>query len=270
MNLIGVSTPGGEPLPDLDDERFAAALVIHGNNATAAYLAVRPDTKAARPTIWAMACRWRGRPDISMRYNQLRAATLQSNGIDLASLVQDIHDIATADPNELVRPIKGCCRHCHGIDFKYQWRDADEFVAACDAVQLDNDERRERSATGKTRDKPLPEFDGGEGFDPHNSPNPACPECMGAGTTHVYIADTTQLSPKAAKLYKGIKMTAAGPEILMHDQQAARDMLNRMAGVYKDAPPLPGGSADGGVPGEVAIEDAGDVYMQLVHGGAPA
>lgn len=271
MNLIGVNNPGGEPLPDLDDERFAAALVIHGNNATEAYLAVRPDTTAARPSIWAMACRWRGRPDISMRYNQLRAASLAVNGIDLASLVADIHDIATADPNELVRPIKGCCRHCHGIGYKYQWRDADEYVAACDAIEQANEDKRNAAPPGaRIREKALPDFEGGEGFNPHTHPNPACPECMGVGTTHVMISDTTQLSPKAAKLYKGIKMTSTGPEILMHDQQAARDMLNRMAGVYKDAPPLPGGSADGGVPEGVALEDAGDVYMQLVHGGPPA
>lgn len=270
MNLIGASTPGGEPLPDPDDERFAAALVRHGNNATAAFLDTFPETTGSRASIWQMACRLRGRPDVTLRYHQLRAAALQAIGIDLASLVQDTHDIATADPAELVRPLTGCCRYCHGHGFKWQWRDVEEYVAECDKVAADNELRRSQSQTGRTIDKPLPLDEGGYGFDPHNAPNPACPQCMGVGTLHVVVADVTRVSPKAAKLYKGIKMTAGGPEVLMHDQQAARDMLHRMAGVYKDAPPLPGGAADGGVPDNVAIEDAGDVYMQLVHGGAPA
>jgi phage terminase small subunit len=270
MNLIGVQPPGGVPLDDPIEERFAAALVKHGGNATEAYLEVFPETTAKRPTVWSLACRLRGRPHIQLRYHQLRAATLQAVGIDLASLVQDTFDIATADPNEIIRAFSGCCRHCYGIGHKYQWKDPDEYVAACDAVALDNETRRAQSATGRTTDKPLPSYDGGDGFDAHAKPNPACPECMGVGLRHVVLNDTTELSPKAAKLYKGVKIKGDGSlEVLMHDQQAARDQLHRMAGVYKDAPPLPGGSADGGVPDNVAIEDAGDVYMQLVHGGAP-
>lgn len=272
MNLIGVQQPGGVPLPNLDDEKFAAALVRHGGNATEAYLETFPATTAKRPTVWAMACKLRGRPDVRMRYNQLRAAALQAVGIDLASLVQDTFDIAEADPNEIIRAFSGCCRHCHGIDHKYQWRDADEYVAACDEIEAANEQRRNDAPPGaRTRDKALPTFDGGDGYDAHAKPNAACPQCMGVGLRHVVLNDTTELSPAARKLYKGIKVKGDGSlEVLFHDQMQARDMLHRMAGVYKDAPPLPGGSADGGVPEGVAIEDAGDVYMQLVHGGPPA
>lgn len=272
MNLIGTQQPGGTPLDNLDDERFAAALVKHGGNATEAYLEAFPGTTAKRPTVWAMACKLRGRPDVRLRYNQLRAAALQAVGIDLASLVQDTYDIAEADANEIIRAFSGCCRHCHGIDHKWQWRDGDEYVAECDKIEADNQLRREQAPQGvRTRDKALPDCEGGFGFDPHAKPNAACPQCMGVGLRHVVLADTTELSPAARKLYKGVKIKGDGSlEVLMHDQMQARDMLHRMAGVYKDAPPLPGGSADGGVPDNVAIEDAGDVYMQLVHGGAPA
>jgi phage terminase small subunit len=277
MNLIGTQTPGGEPLPNLDDERFAAALVRHGGNATEAYLEAFPETTAKRPNVWSLACRLRGRPDIRMRYNQLRAAALAAVGIDLASLVQDTYDIAEADANEIIRAFSGCCRHCHGIGHAWQWRDVNEYVAECDKIEADNTTRREQAPQGvRTRDKPLPIYPedvggGGFGFDPHAKPNVACPQCMGVGLRHVVLADTTDLSPQARKLYKGVKIKGDGSlEVLMHDQMQARDMLHRMAGVYKDAPPLPGGSADGGVPDDVAIEDAGDVYMQLVHGGAPA
>lgn len=259
-------------MADPDDERFAAALVRHGDNATEAYLDAFPNTIAKRPAVWARACRLRGRPDIRMRYHQLRAAALAAVGIDLASLVADTFEIAEADPNEIIRAFSGCCRHCHGIDHKWQWRDAEEYVAECDAIEAANEDRRNAAPQGaRVRDKPLPSYDGGEGYDPHAKPNAACPQCMGVGLRHVVLADTTELSPGARKLYKGIKVKGDGSlEVLFHDQMQARDMLHRMAGVYKDAPPLPGGSADGGVPGDVAIEDAGDVYMQLVHGGAPA
>lgn len=277
MNLIGVQPQGGEPLPNVDDERFAAALVKHGGNATEAYLEAFPGTTAKRPSVWALACKLRGRVDVQMRYHQLRAVALAAVGIDLASLVQDTHDIAQADPNEIIRAFSGCCRHCHGTNHAWQWRDIEEYVAECDKIEQDNQTRREQAPPGvRTRDKSPPIYPddlggGGFGYDAHAKPHAACPQCMGAGLRHVVLADTADLSPSARKLYKGIKIGKDGQlEVLLHDQMAARDMLHRMAGVYKDAPKAPGAPSDSPVPEAVAIEDAGDVYMQLVHGGAPA
>ena len=45
-------------------------------------------------------------------------------------------DIANADPNELVQYRRDCCRHCYGVDHRYQWIDQDEFNAAVDTAKL--------------------------------------------------------------------------------------------------------------------------------------
>lgn len=86
------------------------------------------------------------------------------------------------------------------------------------------------------------------------------------------VAETSTLSEKARKLLKGVRMTTAGIEVVMHDQIAARDMLHRMAGAYRDGAKLPGDP--GTDPGEaidmetITPDNAKDAYMSLVHGDA--
>lgn len=263
---------GRVPLANPDHERFAAALVKHGGCKTPAFLeAFGNPGNAQRTSLWVMASRLAGDPLIDARYNALRNETLGRINVSLASLVKDLHDIATADPSELVRTVVVNCRHCHGEGFAYQWIDENEFCDACDRVQADNELRREKSTTGRTIDKPLPTCEGGFGFEVRRSPNDACPQCLGAGERHVIVAETTNLSEKARKLFKGIRPTAHGPEIMMHDQAAARDMLHRMAGAYKDGAKLPGdpGTPDDAIDMEsVTPDNAKDLYMSLVHGDA--
>ncbi len=265
---------GRVALTNPEHEAFAAALVKHGGCRTPAFCEVWPDKAATSPrgSLWVLASRLANLPDVDARYNALRNESLARVNVSLAALVQDLHDIATADPSEIVRTVVVNCRHCNGIGFRRQWIDEDDFVDECDRVQLDNDMRREQSKTGRTTDKPLPTCDGGFGFEPRGEVHPGCPVCLGAGRRITIVTDTTELSPKARKLFKGVKETANGIEVLMHDQQAARDMLHRMAGAYRDGAKLPGDP--GTDPGEaidmetITPSNAKDAYMSLVHGDA--
>src|SRR6185436_14996561 len=165
----------------------------------------------------------------------------------------------TVDPAEIARHVVGSCRHCHGEGFKYQWVDADEFAAACEAV-----ERHNRTVSGKPAlQKPLPTCDGGFGFDAHASPNARCPECMGVGLRTVWVADTTELSDKARKLLTG-QFDKNGLPILV-DQLAARDQLHKLAGAYKAEVQLQA-AAPTAQPGD-APSDPAQSYMALIHAG---
>jgi len=130
-------------------------------------------------------------------------------------------DIATADPNDIVKTRVYCCRHCYGAGFGYQWKDANEWARAVDAC-------------GKNDRVPTDE--GGFGFDPFLEPNLLCTECVGEGIKRVIITDTTKLTGKAKLLYKGAKQDRFGCiEVLLHDQDKAREQVGRMLGAFKDA-----------------------------------
>jgi phage terminase small subunit len=151
--------------------------------------------------------------------SQLDAITVAK----VSELVRDWHDIATADPNEIVAHQRLNCRHCHGVNFDYQWKNAREYGLAV-AEALD---------AGKT----APGGEGGYGYRKPRDPHPDCPHCYGLGEPHVFIADTRALSGKARKLYKGVKHTKAGIEIQLHDQAHARECLARVFGAFKDLAP---------------------------------
>lgn len=124
-----------------------------------------------------------------------------------ASLVlREWLDIATADPSELTHTRVYCCRFCYGIDHKYHWTQSEYSHALNVALATD---------------KPVPDIEGGFGFDAMREPHQGCPSCQGHGISRVWIADTRKLSPKARRLFAGVKHTKDGIEIKMRDQDAA-------------------------------------------------
>lgn len=245
-------------LPVADHEKFAQAHVRLGT-ATAAYREVYdPERRMPNTTAWERGCQLAARPDISARIMYLRGVALKNSTVEVVALIQDLVDIITADPNELSRSVVVNCRHCHGENFEYQWIDVAEFEAAVARVEHENEGRKRRKA--------LPEIAGGFGYVRHREPNGTCPVCCGAGELHVVIADTTQLSPKARKLYKGIRVKSDGSrEVLMHDQMQAREQLHRLIGANKDSLQLPGGlpKLDDVKPGA----DVNRTYMAMIAGG---
>jgi phage terminase small subunit len=251
--------PGASPLTVADHENFAAAYVRLGT-ATAAWREVYdPANTMSNSTAWARGCQLAARPDISARYRHLRAEALAQSQVKVVALIDDLYDIATADPNELSRSVVINCRCCYGEGHEYQWIDVEEFEAACAKIERENE--------GRKRQKALPEIGGGFGYVRMREPNPMCPHCCGAGELFVIIADTTRLSPAGRKLYKGIRVKGNGDrEVLMHDQLAARDQLHRLIGAYKDSlalPVMPQGEVKPGA-------DVHRTYLSMVRGGKAA
>ena len=243
-----------QPLPVASQEEFAQA-VVRLNNQSAAYREVFGPTTMAPRDVWAAASRTANIYAVSCRIDWLRAQALERSQISVQSLMRDLYDIATADASELTRMIVTACRNCHGDGFEYQWISPDEFAAACEAA-----------AAAK---KPLPGCEGGFSFEAHREPHPACPHCYGVGIRTPWVADTTTLTDKARKLFKGIKVKADGSiEILMHDQLAARDQLHKLAGAYKETVKVPERAAE--ETGPMTPERAERGYMALVRGGKAA
>lgn len=60
----------------------------------------------------------------------------------------------------------------------------------------------------------------------------SCPVCYGDGVMHPWVADMRDLSPAAATLYNGFKITKDGSlQILVRDRSHAEDMLAQHLGM---------------------------------------
>jgi len=138
-------------------------------------------------------------------------------------VLQHWWDIATADPNDIVHLRRVCCRHCYGIDHKYQWWDEKEYRAAVQAAEL--------SANGEEQPV-IPSDYGGYGFNRLLPPHKECPFCSGEGIPEVHIEDTCNLGPKAKLLYAGIKQTQAGIEVKFRDQDKAMENVAKHLGMF--------------------------------------
>lgn len=140
--------------------------------------------------------------------------------IDADWVLKRLALIASADPRELVRYRRVCCRYCHGEGHRYQ------------ETPAEHEQRKQAHAAAvaeaRRRGKPAPaKFGalGGTGFDRTKPPHPDCPECQGEGEGEVVIADTSELSEAARTLLAGIKTTKDGIEVKMHDPVAALKLL---------------------------------------------
>lgn len=252
-------------------ERFCVAMA-QLNNATAAYRAAYDVAHNAIPqTVTTCGYALARLPKVAARVKQLRAEFAAGAISDMRELAQWYYDIATADPNEIVAWAHSCCRHCYGVKHAYQWRNEDEYT---DAYMRTADQIAElqalnnhagRAAAAKLK---LPNDLGGYGFDKRLEPALLCPECCGRGEQQMHVADTTKLTGKARLLYKGMKVTKNGIEVLLHDQDHAREQLGRMMGAFKDPDPrrmntpIEGESA--AMPENVSPEDAARAYLQLM------
>lgn len=238
-------------------ERFAQVWALTDNQSVAYRRAYDVGDRTLPATVWKAASVRAQIPKIRARYNELRQAALNETMMPLREMLQWHLDIATADPNEIVRVVARNCRHCRGFNFEYQWRDEDELIAA----QIEAMDAK----------KEPPQNNGGFGFSGGLEPVLECPHCYGRGVEHVEIADTTKLVGKARKLYAGAEQDRYGCiKVKMHDQQAAWDKVLRMRGGYKDTLDLrtPEQRAAEAVrnrlPENVTIEDASKAYIELL------
>ncbi len=212
----------GEYVPDTlltsQQEGFCRTYV-DSNSAAQAYRFNFDCSGMPGKQIWERASVMKRNPLVAKRIQDLQRELALESIVTARQLLQDFVDIARADPNDLIRHEHRACRHCYGVDHLYQWQSGEWANAAAHAIEQ-----------GLT----APSAEGGFGFDPQLSPAPHCPHCYGQGINAVIIADTDKLSGPARKLYKGVKKTKLGIEILMHDQQAARESIAKMLGAFKD------------------------------------
>lgn len=130
--------------------------------------------------------------------------------------------MATADINEIMELRRFNCRHCHGKDHLYQWKDEDEYKKVCAEIKRD---------AGEGQKIELPSNAGGYGFDTHGEPVDSCPECHGDGRQDIHFKDTRFLSEGARMLYAGIELTQNGMKVKVHDQLAILQLLMRHMGM---------------------------------------
>lgn len=252
-------------------ELLFAQHYVENRNALAAYRAAYDVGTAKNSALWTEAKNILRRPHVARKCRELQDEVDAATVVRAVQILQDCVDIFEADPNELIAIVRDSCRFCHGVGFAYQWRDAMELAKAHDRYRIDL-AACEAYEGRKPPERPIAPADasGGFGFDHTADPHPGCATCYGEGVVRHVVQDTTKLSPRARKLFKGVEVKGNGDiKILMHDQMQARDMAIKMIGGYKDASgtKFGGTTADHLVIDEgVSQEQAAAAYMKLVKG----
>ena len=155
--------------------------------------------------------------------------------LSVADLLQELRNVVTADPRELMEYRRGACRYCYGHQHLYQ-RTPAEYKRARDQYTTDNE------AAAKRGDKALDplglafDMQGGIGFNPNKKAVRACPECFGEGAGYSYIKDSRTVSKAAARLYAGIKETANGVEIKTRAVDKSVQLLMQNMGMLEPDP----------------------------------
>lgn len=216
---------------------FAVEYVIDFNGAKAA---VRAGYNPA--TARFEACRMLALPEVQEKVDAAVAARMKRTELTADDVLNRIRAIATADANSLIEMRRTCCRHCYGKDHRYQRTPR----------ELENHRRDFEAKIDKQCDDAAlaaelkSEFDdeGGIGWDPRKEPVDNCPECFGQGVAEPFIKDTRELTPEAKMLYRGVKVTKDGLQVLTADQDAMLRLLAEHAGLLRRKVELTG--KDGG------------------------
>lgn len=195
-------------------------------------------------TIWSNAHHVMLVTEVAHRIKELREAadsavtklwTMDRAAI-AALVLQDAVEVMQADPSDLITYRRLNCRHCHGMNHAYRWRDEAEFWEALAEASDRLAQWEEADPRARARKRPtLPTNDGGYGFTRLAPPAPGCPQCEGEGIAEARIADIRTLSGPARRLYAGVKVKKDGSlEVLTRDKDAARVLLGKYAGVVVD------------------------------------
>jgi len=267
----------GDVLSD-KEEGFCQYLVRWGC-ATTAYKLNYDTSRMNMSTLYRRAWELKNKPKIAARLKELRDRSVSDTIEHVRKMVQDASSVADADPNQVMQYQHNNCRHCFGIDHKWQWKNPMEFSNAVAAAAQRNAAAEEHNAATENpkmhqKLEPMPTDDGGYGFILDKRPNPECPVCLGEGLHRVWIADTRTLGPNEQKLFAGIKQTRDGIEVKIADQHAARDQLARLLGAYKDPATVAvvlnqqnnGGDANTTVVVPASPQEAADFYSNIVKG----
>lgn len=201
------------------DKRFVAEYLIDLNASAAARRAGYVGDVNATSTC---GYRMMHRPEILEAIARANAERMDRVNVVADDVLREVLAIAMADTNDITQVRRGCCRHCHGIEHRYQYIDQRELTRAKAAFEVSDEGL-------------LAMFEhGGIGFDAKRDPNPDCPECGGVGSVYVHINDTRNLSRAARSLFAGAKQTKDGIEVKLHDKSKHLELLMRHLGLLND------------------------------------
>lgn len=242
---------------------FYTAMLECGN-ATEAYRRAYNTSKMKPESVTNAAHHLLKHPKIAAMLSAGKKKAEEAAIFGIAEVMRDWFDIHRADPDKLTRIRRICCRHCHGVDHAYQWKDKAEHSRAV-ANAIDENAMRANMKPKKSP-LPMPSESGGYGFRFNMDPHPECPECLGEGKVDTFIADTSKLTGPEKKLYGGFKQTKDGLTIVMRDQDGALANIAKALGMMvekvkpvdpdtKDMPALP-----------LDAQEASRQYQQWVKG----
>lgn len=242
-------------------------------NATEAYRRSYDVANMKETTIGQQAHKLINNPKIASRIKIATDAAVQAVEFDRKDVMRHLVDLATADPTKVMQHRRVCCRHCHGVDHAYQWRDPEEYWDVVAKV-MDRNARDERSPKRdpEWQPQPIPSNTGGYGWRRPNKPHPDCPRCFGEGEPDVWIADTSTLTGPERRLIAGIKQTRDGLEVKLRDQDGALNTIAQILKMLVNKSELSG--PDGGPIPVAAItailpmdeQQAAQMYQQLIEG----
>lgn len=202
---------------------------------------------------------------VAREVKRRQAQLAERSVFGVLDVLKEWMDIGTADPSKLQRVRHLNCRYCNGHDHHYQWRDKAEYaIAVAEAIDINA-----ARAQMKPKKQPLelPNDKGGYGWAFNGVPHPGCPQCRGEGEEDVFTADIEKLTGKERKLFKGIKRTKAGVEILMRDQDGAINNIAKALGMLTEKVKLVDPNEKTDLP-PVPLDpvEAARVYQALVKG----
>jgi hypothetical protein len=218
------ATHSGEPL-SAPHEAFVREFMANGGVASRAYAVAYPDV-TSDASRRAHGSRLRATPAVAERIRALRQIAAQALNVEVAELALQAHEIASASMVDISPVEVFGCRHCHGIDGKYQWRDP---VEACKAI-----DDWVRSANSPMP-KPAPaSTEGGYGYSSRSPVNPECEACRGLGVPMLRIIPSCDWPEGAKQAYEGVQVDGDGrvTKVLIADRSKWAHQRNQLAGSY--------------------------------------
>lgn len=195
-------------------------------NGTAAAKRAGYSAKSAKEIAFQLL----GKPAIAEAVAAAKAERSKRVQVDQDAILRNLLAAAHADRNGLTEFRRVCCRHCHGVGFRYQ-RTPGELAR-------DKAEHARRVAESKAdQKKPKPgRFDpqGGVGYHKLRDPHPDCPECFGEGIGETFIKDTRKLAPEQRAIFEGVEQTREGLKIKTMGRAEANALLMRHEGMLQD------------------------------------
>lgn len=216
-------------LPNSKHERFCQEYVIDFNGTQAAIRA-----GYSRKTAGSQAFDLLKKPEIQARLTEIKADIAERLEIEQDKVFRRWWDTANADPSELTQHRIGPCRYCWGHDHQFQWKTVREFDEAHALWQAKAPGEGASLVAQSVHAAEEPSDAGGYGYRLTREVNPDCPECAGLGIPYTWMADTRVISPQARLLFRGVKETKNGIEILMSDQDRNLEMVAKRLGMLKD------------------------------------